>query len=96
MALSWRMRRSLALLILVVGLPVYIIVAINIVALFDRPGVLVELAIYLTLGVAWALPFRFVFRGVARPDPDAAPPQDGAGGPGADKATGPERGADKS
>ena len=75
MALSWRMRRSLALLILLVGLPVYIVVAINIVALFDRPGVLVELAIYLALGVAWALPFRFVFRGVARPDPQDAPPQ---------------------
>ncbi len=96
MALSWRMRRSLALLILVVGLPVYIIVAVNIVALFDRPGVLVELAVYLILGIAWALPFRFVFRGVGQPDPNAVPPpQDGRGGPGGDSSSGSRR-ADRS
>ncbi|PIP96181.1 MAG: hypothetical protein COW75_11155 [Rhodobacterales bacterium CG18_big_fil_WC_8_21_14_2_50_71_9] len=34
---------------------------------------LVELAIYVGLGVVWALPFRAVFLGVGRPDPDAAP-----------------------
>ena len=42
------------------------------VALFERPGILAELAIYVGLGLLWALPFRFVFRGVARPDPDTA------------------------
>ena len=30
---------------------------------------LTELAIYVGLGILWALPFRFVFRGVARADP---------------------------
>ena len=36
----------------------------------DRPGVLVELAIYLVLGVVWALPLKAVFRGVGQADPD--------------------------
>lgn len=72
--LSYRARRRWSLLILVIGLPVYIIAAVSIVALFDRPGILVEFLIYALLGVLWALPFRMVFRGVARSDPDAPPP----------------------
>lgn len=75
MALSWKARRRFALLILVAGLPLYIVVAVNIMALFDRPPVLVELAIYIILGIAWALPFRFVFRGVGQPDPEARAPE---------------------
>jgi hypothetical protein len=31
----------------------------------------VELAIYVGLGVIWALPFKAVFKGVGQPDPDA-------------------------
>lgn len=61
-----RARRRLALVILVLGLPVYIVVAISVVGLFERPNVLVELAIYVGLGILWALPLRAVFRGVAR------------------------------
>jgi hypothetical protein len=40
---------------------------------------LAELAVYLALGFLWALPFRFVFRGIGKADPDASPP--GAGAP---------------
>jgi hypothetical protein len=68
--MSWRWRRRLAILALVLGLPAYIIVAVNVVALFDRPGILVELLVYVALGVAWALPMRRLFLGVSRPDPD--------------------------
>ena len=71
MSLSWRARRRWALAILLVGLPVYVVAAVSLVAHFDRPGVLGELAIYLGLGILWALPFRFVFLGVGRPDPGA-------------------------
>jgi hypothetical protein len=69
MRLSWRARRRWAFAILLVGLPVYVIAAVTLVGLFERPGLVTELAIYVTLGVLWALPLRFVFRGVAR-EPD--------------------------
>ena len=71
MALSYKARRRWALVILLVGLPLYIIVALNVVALFDRPSILVELAIYLGLGVLWAIPFKFVFKGIGQADPDS-------------------------
>ncbi len=70
MALTYKTRRRLSALILLVGLPLYIFVAITVVSWFDRPPILVELLIYLGLGVLWALPFKYVFRGVGQPDPD--------------------------
>jgi hypothetical protein len=69
MALSYKARRRWALVILLIGLPVYIVAAVTLVGLLERPSVLLELAIYLGLGFAWALPFRFIFRGVGQPDP---------------------------
>ncbi len=74
MALSYKTRRRLSLLILLVGLPIYIGAAWFLVSLFERPSVFVELAIYVALGVIWALPFRAVFRGVGQADPDAPTP----------------------
>jgi Protein of unknown function (DUF2842) len=71
MALSYKARRRWALVILLIGLPVYVIAAVTLVGLIERPSVLAELAIYLGLGFAWALPFRFVFRGIGQADPDA-------------------------
>ena len=71
MALSYKTRRRLALLILVVGLPAYVVVAISVISLFERPSIWVELAVYVTLGIVWALPFRSIFRGVGRADPGA-------------------------
>lgn len=70
MALSYKTRKRLALLILVVGLPAYIVVAVTLVGLIDRPPFWLELAIYVGLGVAWALPLKPIFKGVAQPDPD--------------------------
>ncbi|MBD3662375.1 DUF2842 domain-containing protein [Sulfitobacter aestuariivivens] len=71
MALSYKARRRWALVILLVGLPLYIILAVNLVALIDRPSILVELAIYIGLGIVWAIPFKAVFKGVGQADPDA-------------------------
>jgi len=31
---------------------------------------LVELAIYIGLGVVWALPFKYIFKGIGQADPD--------------------------
>jgi hypothetical protein len=77
--LSYKARRRLALLVLAVGLPLYIVVAVSLVELFDRPGVLVELLIYVALGIIWALPFRAIFRGVGRADPEAPGEREGDG-----------------
>ncbi len=71
MALSWKARRRWSLAILVIGLPLYIVVAVTVVGALDRPGPLVELVIYVALGILWAMPFRAVFRGIGKPDPDA-------------------------
>ncbi len=71
MTLSYKTRRRLSLFVLVIGLPVYIVVAVNLVELLGRPPILVELLIYIVLGVIWALPLKAVFRGVGRDDPDA-------------------------
>ena len=70
MTLSYKTRRRLSLFVLVIGL-VYIVVAVNLVELLGRPPILVELLIYIVLGVIWALPLKAVFRGVGRDDPDA-------------------------
>jgi uncharacterized membrane protein len=68
--LNYKARRRLSLLILLVGLPLYIVVAVNVIALFDRPSILVEVLVYVSLGVLWAFPFKYVFRGVGQADPD--------------------------
>jgi hypothetical protein len=71
MALSYKARRRWALVILLVGMPLYVIVAVNLVDLIERPSILVEFAIYVGLGFLWILPFRSIFRGIGQPDPDA-------------------------
>lgn len=71
MALTHKQKRRWALLILLIGLPVYIFVATTLVSLFERPNVLVEMGIYLVLGLLWALPFKTIFVGVGQADPDA-------------------------
>ena len=71
MTLTYKTRRRLALLVLCVGLPSYIVVAVTLVGRLERPSVLVELAIYVGLGFLWMLPLRPIFLGVGQPDPDA-------------------------
>ncbi|UWQ10078.1 DUF2842 domain-containing protein [Aliiroseovarius crassostreae] len=82
MALSYKTRKRLSLLILVLGLPAYIIMAIWVVSLFNRPPIWLELIIYFGLGFLWMLPFKKVFLGVGKADPDEDPanyPHDPAG-----------------
>ena len=64
--MSYKLKRRLSLLILVVGLPVYIILIVNLISSFDRPIFVVELLIYLLSGVVWAFPLKSVFRGVGQ------------------------------
>jgi len=71
MALRYKTRKWLALLVLFIGLPLYIVVAVNVVGLFERPPLLLELFIYVALGVLWAFPLKAVFKGIGQADPDA-------------------------
>ena len=76
MALSYRARRGLSLAILLVGLPIYIVVAISAISLMDRPPFWAELLVYVVLGLLWAIPFRHVFRGIGQLDPDKPKAED--------------------
>ncbi|PTV97660.1 uncharacterized protein DUF2842 [Rhodobacter aestuarii] len=75
MALSYRTRRRLSLLVLVLGLPAYIVVAVSAVAWAEaRWGMLPwwgSVLTYLVLGVLWIVPLKPIFIGVGKPDPDA-------------------------
>ncbi|TRD22451.1 DUF2842 domain-containing protein [Palleronia caenipelagi] len=70
MALSHKAKRRWSLVILLIGLPVWIIVASSAMTALGRPPIFVELLVYMVLGVIWALPFKHVFRGVGQRDPD--------------------------
>lgn len=71
MALKYKTRKRLSLLILLIWLPAYLVAAVTIMNWIDRPPIWLELVIYVTLGIIWALPFKFVFKGIGQPDPDA-------------------------
>ena len=76
MALGYKTRRRLSLLVLLVGLPAYIVVGGH-AGWADSTArrSWFELAVYLGLGFVWILPLRAVFRGVGQPDPDQDDPQ---------------------
>lgn len=76
MALSYKSRRRLSLVLLLVWLPLFIIIAVSIMTSVPRQPFLLELLIYVVLGFGWALPFKFVFKGVGKADPDEnGPPE---------------------
>ena len=68
-------RKRWSLLILVIGLPLYIVVAVSVVnwaeARWGTLPIWAALLVYVGLGLLWALPLRPVFRGVGKADPDA-------------------------
>jgi hypothetical protein len=73
--LAYKTRRRLAMLALVVGLPLYIVVSVTIVnwaeMRWGRMPILLELLVYVGLGVLWAYPLKPIFKGVGKEDPDA-------------------------
>lgn len=78
MALSYKQRKRWSLVVLLIGLPLYIVVAVTLTdwlrAKFDWFIMPVELLTFVVLGILWMLPMKQVFLGVGKPDPDA--PQD--------------------
>jgi hypothetical protein len=71
MALSYKARRRWSLVILLIGLPLYIVAAVTVVNMLERPPVWLEFLVYVALGIVWALPFKAIFKGVGKADPDA-------------------------
>ncbi|WP_136442797.1 DUF2842 domain-containing protein [Pacificoceanicola onchidii] len=74
MALSYKARKRWSLVILLIGLPVYIVLAVTLAdwlrGVMDGPPMLLELVVFIVLGFLWMLPFRSVFLGVGQPDPN--------------------------
>lgn len=76
MALSHKAKKRWSLVILLIGMPVYIVAAVTLLNWLypdplARPPIWAEVGIYVGLGLVWALPFKFVFKGVGQVDPDA-------------------------
>ena len=69
--MSYKARKRWALVVLLVGMPAYVILVINLMASIERLPFWAEVAAYLFLGIAWIFPFKRVFLGVGQPDPDA-------------------------
>lgn len=76
MALAYKVRKRLSFLILLVGLPLYVIAAVTLVSFLPRLPVAVEFIMYALLGILWIFPFKSIFRGLAKPDPDGPPPSE--------------------
>jgi hypothetical protein len=76
MALSYKARKRWALFVLIFGLPLYIVMASTIMTWMypdplNRPPVLIEVGVYVGLGVLWAFPLKSIFKGIGQADPDA-------------------------
>lgn len=71
MALSYKARRRWSLLILLIGMPVYIIIVANLVALLPELSKIVEFFMYVVLGIVWIIPVKFIFMGIGQEEPDA-------------------------
>ncbi len=69
MTLSYKARRRLSLIILLIGLPVYIMVCVILTNLLPRPNMILEFIIYVVLGIIWIFPFKKIFLGVGQSDP---------------------------
>lgn len=70
MALNYKTRKRLALLVLLVGMPLYVVVAVTVMNRLPRLPLWAEVPVYLVLGFAWILPFKAVFKGIGQPDPN--------------------------
>ena len=65
---SYRLKRLFALLVLLLWLPLYIVLVLNLLTFFERPNLFIELLIYIIVGVFWAWPFNSLFKGIGQPN----------------------------
>ena len=65
---SYRLKRLFALLVLLLWLPLYIVLVLNLLTFFERPNLFIELLIYIIVGGFWAWPFKALFKGIGQPN----------------------------
>ena len=70
MALSYKARKRLSLLALLVGMPAYVVLAVTVMNWLPRLPIWAEVPVYLVLGLAWIIPLKPIFKGIGQPDPD--------------------------
>lgn len=68
--MTYKARRRWSLFILVIGLPIYIVLAVTVMSNTTEWPRLVQLVIYVFLGIAWVFPLKFIFKGIGQTDPD--------------------------
>ena len=71
MAVSYKARKRWSLVILVIGLPLYAGLAVNLVAILPALPKALEFIMYVALCTVWVVPLKFVFQGIGQADPDA-------------------------
>ena len=64
----YKLKRVFVLLVLLLWLPIYIVLVLNLLAYFERPNLFIELLVYVIAGVFWAWPFRALFKGIGKPN----------------------------
>lgn len=74
--MSYKARKRWSLVLLLVGMPIYVVVVLNLMTSIERLPFALEALAYIVLGIAWIFPFKRVFLGVGQPDPDEATPKD--------------------
>ncbi|WP_375253868.1 DUF2842 domain-containing protein [Yoonia sp.] len=77
--MQYKARKRLAIFVLVIGLPVYIVFAVTVMSWMLNQDIrfplLVELLIYVALGIGWAFPLKWVFKGIGQRDPNQQSPR---------------------
>lgn len=68
--MTYKNRKRLALFVLVVGLPIYIVFAATVMSQANRFPKVLEFLTYVVLGIGWVFPLKRVFVGIGQPDPD--------------------------
>ena len=62
----YKLKRVFVLLVLLLWLPFYIVLVLNLLAYFERPNLIIELLVYVIAGVFWAWPFKTLFKGIGQ------------------------------
>ena len=62
----YKLKRVFVLLVLLLWLPIYIVLVLNLLAYFERPNLIIELLVYVVAGVFWAWPFKALFKGIGQ------------------------------
>ena len=63
---SYKLKRVFVLIVLLLWLPFYIVLVLNLLAYFERPNLIIELLVYVVAGVFWAWPFKTLFKGIGQ------------------------------